>query len=70
MSDSSSEDGRMCEITPNLWLGNVRDALDIEGLKQRNIHSILTAMRGTVKVKEVRLLQYSLRVSIAMTYSK
>ncbi|KAI0087434.1 protein-tyrosine phosphatase-like protein [Irpex rosettiformis] len=42
----------MSEVLPNLWIGNIRDALDIEGLKQRNIRSILTAMRGTVKVKE------------------
>ncbi|KAF8650927.1 hypothetical protein AX16_005025 [Volvariella volvacea WC 439] len=40
----------MDEIIPGLWLGNLLSALDAGTLKRNGISSVLTAMRGTVKV--------------------
>ncbi|KAI0761117.1 protein-tyrosine phosphatase-like protein [Irpex lacteus] len=42
----------MSEVVPGLWLGSLENAQDTESLKQKNIHSILTVMRGTVNIKE------------------
>ncbi|KAF9225740.1 hypothetical protein BS17DRAFT_777609 [Gyrodon lividus] len=38
----------MDEIVPNLWIGNLPSALDVESLKAKNIFSVVTAMRGKV----------------------
>ncbi len=58
MDLDSNLDGyyKMSEVVPGLWLGSLENAQDTESLKQKNIHSILTVMRGTVNIKEVRLL--------------
>ncbi|GJE99573.1 ual-specificity phosphatase domain-containing protein [Phanerochaete sordida] len=42
----------MNEVIPNLWLGDISSALDPKNLREKNIHSILTAMRGKVVVEE------------------
>ncbi|KAI0697029.1 protein-tyrosine phosphatase-like protein [Cytidiella melzeri] len=42
----------MSEVVPNLWLGDLRNALDTDNLRERNIHSVLSAMRGSVKVAQ------------------
>lgn len=44
----------MDEIIPNLWIGDLRAATDEQLLREHNIHSVLSAMRGRVKVHEVR----------------
>lgn len=46
----------MNEVIPNLWLGDLRSAQNTEKLRQNNIHSILSAMRGKVVVAEVCIL--------------
>lgn len=45
----------MNEIIPGLWLGDLRSALDTQDLREKNIHSVLSAMRGTVTVSQVRV---------------
>lgn len=47
----------MNEVIPNLWLGDLTSAQNTEKLRQNNIHSILSAMRGKVVVEEVRSTQ-------------
>lgn len=42
----------MDEIIPNLWVGSIRAVSDVEGLRRHNIHSVLSAMRGRVKLAE------------------
>ncbi|KAH9886072.1 hypothetical protein C8Q73DRAFT_658881 [Cubamyces lactineus] len=42
----------MNEIVPNLWVGDLPSALDTEKLKAHNIRSVLTAMRGRVRISE------------------
>ncbi|KAI0656971.1 hypothetical protein C8Q70DRAFT_306841 [Cubamyces menziesii] len=42
----------MNEIVPNLWVGDLPSALDTEKLKAHNIRSVLTAMRGRVRIHE------------------
>lgn len=51
--DQRRSEGEMAEVVPNLWLGDIRDALDAQTLRQKNIHSVLSAMRGTVKIEQV-----------------
>jgi dual specificity phosphatase 12 len=43
----------MNEVIPNLWLGDLKSAQNTGKLREKNIHSILTAMRGKVVVAEV-----------------
>ena len=43
----------MNEVIPNLWLGDLRSAQNTAKLREKNIHSVLTAMRGKVVVEEV-----------------
>ncbi|OJA14969.1 hypothetical protein AZE42_03225 [Rhizopogon vesiculosus] len=40
----------MDEVVPGLWIGDMRSALDVKGLKERNIFSIVSAMRGKVTI--------------------
>ena len=42
----------MDEIIPNLWVGSIRSVSNVEALRKRNIHSVLSAMRGRVNVSE------------------
>lgn len=51
----------MNEVIPNLWLGSLRAAQDTESLRRNNIHSILSIMRGKVKISEVYLKFHQLR---------
>lgn len=50
----------MNEVIPGLWLGDLRSAQNTDLLKEANVHSVLTAMRGTVRISEVRVVLYSL----------
>jgi hypothetical protein len=50
---TAHKQGEISEIVPNLWLGDIRNAVDTNLLRQRNIRSVLSAMRGTVKIEEV-----------------
>jgi hypothetical protein len=43
----------MDEVTPGLWIGDLQSALNVEQLKANNIHSILSVMRGRIKINEV-----------------
>lgn len=43
----------MDEVIPNLWIGNIASALDVDGLKEHKIHSIVSAMRGRVALHDV-----------------
>ena len=45
----------MDQVIENLWLGNLASTADIENLKENNIHSILSVMRGRVVVQAVRV---------------
>jgi dual specificity phosphatase 12 len=40
----------MDEVVPGVWIGDLQSALDVKGLKERNIFSILTAMRGKITI--------------------
>lgn len=42
----------MDEVIPGLWIGDLASALDVANLKQHNIQSVLSAMRGRVSVNE------------------
>lgn len=43
----------MDEIIPGLWIGDLPSALDVQNLKEHNIFSILSAMRGKITIHEV-----------------
>jgi dual specificity phosphatase 12 len=43
----------MDQVIPNLWIGDLPSALDADGLKEKNICSILSAMRGRVTLHDV-----------------
>lgn len=43
----------MDEVIPKLWIGDLLSALDVDGLKQKNIHSIVSAMAGRVTLHDV-----------------
>jgi dual specificity phosphatase 12 len=43
----------MDEVIHNLWIGDLPSALDANGLKEKNIHSIVSAMRGRVTLHDV-----------------
>ena len=45
----------MDEVVPGLWIGDQQSASDVQGLKERNIFSILSAMRGKVTIHAVRI---------------
>lgn len=49
----------MNEIVPNLWLGDLISALDVETLRAKGVQSVLSVMRGRVTVHEVRQRPYS-----------
>ncbi|KAH7926164.1 hypothetical protein BV22DRAFT_1033180 [Leucogyrophana mollusca] len=40
----------MDEVVPGLWIGDLSSALNVEGLKEKKIFSIVTAMRGKVTI--------------------
>ncbi|KIY48793.1 hypothetical protein FISHEDRAFT_65614 [Fistulina hepatica ATCC 64428] len=40
------------EIIPNLWVGNLPSAMDVDTLKQNHIYSVLTAMSGRIQINE------------------
>ncbi|KAG9313375.1 hypothetical protein JVU11DRAFT_5692 [Chiua virens] len=40
----------MDEIVPNLWIGDLPSALNVESLKAKKIFSVVTAMRGKVTI--------------------
>ncbi|KAJ8596152.1 hypothetical protein M405DRAFT_805862 [Rhizopogon salebrosus TDB-379] len=40
----------MDEVVRGLWIGDLPSALDVKGLKERNIFSIVSAMRGKVTI--------------------
>ncbi|KAH9833166.1 uncharacterized protein C8Q71DRAFT_192483 [Rhodofomes roseus] len=42
----------MNEVVPGLWIGDLASALNSEKLREHNIHSVLTAMRGRVRINE------------------
>lgn len=50
---SYNHDNAMDEVIPGLWIGGIRAVGDVESLRKHNIHSVLSAMRGRVKVAEV-----------------
>lgn len=52
-SKFTSPSTTMDQVIPNLWLGNIASISDVENLKDNNIHSILSAMRGIVVVQGV-----------------
>lgn len=43
----------MDRVVENLWLGDMYCITDVEDLKENNIQSILSVMRGTVVVQDV-----------------
>ena len=43
----------MDEVIHNLWIGDLPSALDTNGLKENNIHSVVSAMRGRVTLHDV-----------------
>ncbi|KAG6867672.1 hypothetical protein C0993_012551 [Termitomyces sp. T159_Od127] len=42
----------MDEVTPGLWIGDLASALNVEELRAHGIYSILSAMRGRLKIQE------------------
>lgn len=51
----------MDQVIPNLWLGDLPSALDAARLKESNIHSIVSVMRGRVSVHET-LIRYQINI--------
>ncbi|KAI0052194.1 hypothetical protein FA95DRAFT_1553891 [Auriscalpium vulgare] len=47
----------MDEIVPGVWVGDIHSAKDYETLRENNIHSVLTAMRGKVSIHETFMQQ-------------
>jgi dual specificity phosphatase 12 len=43
----------MNEITQNLWLGDLSSALNVQQLRKNRVHSVLSVMRGKLKINEV-----------------
>ena len=54
-----AQDNAMDEIIPGLWIGSIRAVSNVDALREHNIHSVLSAMRGRVKVAEVRCSIYA-----------
>lgn len=48
----------MDEIIPGLWIGDLPSALNVQNLKANNIYSILSAMRGRVRINEVLRIEF------------
>ena len=44
----------MDEVIPSLWIGDLASALNTDQLREHNIRSVLSAMRGRVRIHEVR----------------
>ena len=44
----------MDEVIPGLWIGDLASALNTDRLREHNIRSVLSAMRGRVRIHEVR----------------
>jgi dual specificity phosphatase 12 len=42
----------MDQVIPNLWIGDLPSALDVDVLKEKNIYSIVSAMRGRVTLHD------------------
>jgi hypothetical protein len=53
----------MDEVTHNLWIGDLSSALDANGLEEKNIHSIVSAMRGRVTLHDVSQIPQRCKVS-------
>lgn len=45
------------QVLPGLWVGDIQSAKDADVLRANNIQSILTVLRGTVSIPEVRRSQ-------------
>ena len=45
----------MDQVIQNLWLGNITSIANVDNLKENNIHSILSTMKGRVVVQAVRV---------------
>ncbi|VDC07927.1 unnamed protein product [Peniophora sp. CBMAI 1063] len=52
-----TEYAHMNEIVPGLWVGDLLSTKDLQALRDNNIHSILTAMRGRIAINETFLRQ-------------
>ncbi|KAL5512331.1 hypothetical protein ACEPAG_3323 [Sanghuangporus baumii] len=52
MADQGDNPSIMDEVVKGLWVGSIHAAADAELLRQHNIHSVLSCMRGKVKVAE------------------
>ncbi|KAL5522325.1 YVH1 [Sanghuangporus sanghuang] len=52
MADQDDNPSIMDEVVKGLWVGSIHAAADAELLRQRNIHSVLSCMRGKVKIAE------------------
>lgn len=50
---SVSDYNAMDEIIPNLWIGDLQAARNEKQLRESNIHSVLSAMRGRVNIHAV-----------------
>jgi dual specificity phosphatase 12 len=50
----------MDQVIPNLWIGDLPSALDVDVLKEKNIYSIVSAMRGRVTLHDVSQMFYLL----------
>ncbi|KAG6897417.1 hypothetical protein C0992_001731 [Termitomyces sp. T32_za158] len=58
----------MDEVTQGLWIGDLASALNVEELRTHGIYSILSAMRGRLKIQEVCEHRFSLRPSLLYCY--
>jgi hypothetical protein len=56
----------MDQVLPGLWIGDLPSALNVKELKDNNIYSILSAMRGRVTVNEVRLPHFLFNSSLGL----
>jgi hypothetical protein len=45
--------GRMQQVLPLLWIGDINAAWDTEGLRENGIHSILTVYNTEIEVHPV-----------------
>lgn len=54
--DNDTEYHHLDQVLPGLWVGDLHSAGDADTLKANNIQSILTVMRGSLSVPEVRII--------------
>jgi hypothetical protein len=54
--EESAVYNHMDQVVPNLWVGDIHSATDTETLRAKNIHSVLSAMRGKVSIHPVCLV--------------